>query len=192
MVQNELSVEMRDPKELRTYGKALRRPKGGAIAAMVGSIKRFGFRQPVVVDTADVVIVGHVRLAAALQMRLEKIPVHVADISAEKARLYRVADNRTHDHTSWEVGALIEELTALSYEVKDDRALLEEMTGFEKEELLQLLPPMQSLREGFDELKREALLEEAEIVSSRIEAAREDPDTQRSRMIRCPSCNETF
>ena len=65
-----------------------------AIAKVARSIAEFGFRQPIVVDDKDIVIVGHVRLAAAKQLDLTSVPVHVAGgSSAAQVKAYRLADN---------------------------------------------------------------------------------------------------
>ncbi len=67
-----------------------------AVGAVAKSITDFGFRQPIVVDKDGVIVCGHTRWKAAQQLGLEKVPVHVAaDLSPEKARAYRLADNRT-------------------------------------------------------------------------------------------------
>jgi len=66
------------------------------VEALAKSIKEFGFRQPIVVDSACVIVVGHTRFKAALKLGLKTVPVHVAaDFSPQQARASRVADNRT-------------------------------------------------------------------------------------------------
>jgi hypothetical protein len=45
---------------------------------VAASIREFGFRQPIVVDPAGVIVVGHTRYKAAHKLGLEKVPVHVA------------------------------------------------------------------------------------------------------------------
>ena len=50
-----------------------------AIAKVAKSLESFGFRQPIVVDAEGVIIIGHVRYQAALQLGLDTVPVHVAD-----------------------------------------------------------------------------------------------------------------
>ena len=49
-----------------------------AVDAVAGSIKEFGFRQPIVVDAEGVIVCGHTRWKAAQKLGLEKVPVHVA------------------------------------------------------------------------------------------------------------------
>ncbi len=67
-----------------------------AVDAVAKSIREFGFRQPIVVDTEGVIICGHTRYKAAMQLGLEKVPVHVAkDLTPEQIKAYRIADNKT-------------------------------------------------------------------------------------------------
>ena len=69
-----------------------------AVDAVVQSINEFGFRQPIVVDTDGVIIVGHTRYKAAKKLELDKVPVHVAkDMEPEAVRAYRIADNPHND-----------------------------------------------------------------------------------------------
>lgn len=82
--------------------------------AVAASIADFGFRQPIVVDKDFVVIAGHTRLAAAKQLALTSVPVHVAtDLTPEQIRAYRLADNRVGELAEWDPKLLDLELEAL-------------------------------------------------------------------------------
>ena len=50
-----------------------------AVDKVAASIREFGWRQPIVVDRAGVIICGHVRLQAARKLGVTQVPVHVAD-----------------------------------------------------------------------------------------------------------------
>ena len=59
------------------------------------SIKKFGFDQPIVVDRDGVIIKGHGRRLACLELGLKTVPVLVReDLTPEQVRAARVADNR--------------------------------------------------------------------------------------------------
>ena len=106
-----------------------------AVEAVAASIREFGFRQPVVVDEAGVIIVGHTRYKAAVQLGLEKVPVHVAtDLSAEQVKAYRLADNRTGELAEWDWDQLKFELGDLQ-----DAEFNLELLAFNDEELYRLL-----------------------------------------------------
>lgn len=105
-----------------------------AVAAVAESLRQFGFRQPIVVDAAGVIIVGHARYLAAKKLGLAKVPVHVAaDLTAEQIRAYRLADNKTAELSEWADPALAAELRALAESELDLKAF-----GFTAEEIERL------------------------------------------------------
>lgn len=78
------------------------------------SIKAFGWRQPIVVDEAGVIIVGHSRLAAAKLLKLESVPVHVAKgLTDDQVRAYRLSDNKTATFADWDEAKLADELAEI-------------------------------------------------------------------------------
>src|SRR6185369_15090686 len=87
-----MQVEMRPLASITPY-EHNPRINDAAVDAVVESIRAFGFRQPIVVDEASVIIVGHTRYKAAVKLGLEMVPVHVAvGLTPEQARAYRIAD----------------------------------------------------------------------------------------------------
>jgi hypothetical protein len=85
-----------------------------AVAAVALSIQTFGFRQPLVVDKANVLIIGHTRLKAAKSLGMTEVPVHVAtDLTAEQTRALRLADNKTGEIADWDDQALLAELRSI-------------------------------------------------------------------------------
>ena len=76
--------------------------KNMAVEKVAMSIKEYGFQQPIVVDNNMSIIVGHTRYEAAKSLNLEKIPVVIANISHEKAKAYRIADNKTNESSIWD------------------------------------------------------------------------------------------
>ena len=94
-------------------------------------------RQPLVVDTDGVIIVGHTRWKAAKKLGLTEVPVHVArDLEPEAVRAYRIADNKTAELADWDFDLLPIELKGLG-DCGYDLGLL----GFDKDELAKLLDP---------------------------------------------------
>jgi ParB-like chromosome segregation protein Spo0J len=90
-----MKIEPRKLTDTRPYDNNPRQ-NDDAVAVVANSIREFGFRQPIVVDEAGVIICGHTRYKAAQQLGLEIVPVHMAtDLTREQIRPYRLADNRT-------------------------------------------------------------------------------------------------
>lgn len=132
--KNELRVEQRAVGELRAYEANPRKLPQAAIDKVARSIKEFGFQQPIVVDPQGVIIAGHTRHQAAQKLGLEQVPVIVADLPEDKARAYRLADNRTAQETSWLDDLLADELGALAALDFDLDAI-----GFDEHELKRLM-----------------------------------------------------
>ena len=86
-----------------------------AVEAVAKSISEFGFKMPIVIDSANVIVCGHTRLKAARILGLEKVPcVIVDDLSAEEIKAFRLVDNKTSELASWAVEDLNKELASLS------------------------------------------------------------------------------
>lgn len=95
----------------------------GAVDATANSIKQFGWQQPIVVDKDGVIIVGHTRLKAAKKLGLKEVPVTVAEnLTAEQAKAYRLADNKTSELADWDDDLLageLEELDNLDFDMPE-------------------------------------------------------------------------
>jgi len=129
-----MKVEKRRIDTIRPYEQNPRQ-NDAAVDAVAASIREFGFRQPIVVDTEGVIVVGHTRWKAARKLGLEYVPVHVAkDLSPEQARAYRIADNKSADYADWDLDLLPIELRDLQA-ADFDLGLI----GFDDEELARLL-----------------------------------------------------
>ena len=100
--------------DIKPYETNPRNISQKAVESVAESIQQFGFRQPIVVDADSIVIAGHTRLLAAKHLKLKKVPVHVADLSKEKASAYRLLDNKLNELASWDQGLIDVELEKLS------------------------------------------------------------------------------
>ena len=131
-----MKIELKNTADIKPYPNNPR-INDDAVEAVVTSIREFGFRQPIVVDTEGVIICGHTRYKAALQLGLKKVPVHVArDLTPEQIKAYRIADNKTAELADWDYDLLPIELGELQ-DCNYDLGLL----GFDPEDLAKLLDP---------------------------------------------------
>ena len=136
-----MKIEMWDIDRPKDYPKNPRKSTAQAIAKVGSSIKTFGWRQPVVVDKNDVIIIGHLRRAAGKSVGETQCPVHVADnLSPEKCRALRLADNRVARESDWNIDLLTAEfadLKAMDFDLGQ--------TGFDLAEIDRLLEPAEGL-----------------------------------------------
>jgi len=128
-----MKIEMRKLSDVKPYEKNPR-INDNAVDSVAASIKEFGFRQPIVVDKDGVIIIGHTRWKAAQKLGLEDVPVHVADLDAEKTRALRIADNKLNELSEWD-------LELLPIELKDLQSMDVDLCslGFDLTELEKLL-----------------------------------------------------
>ena len=112
-----------------------------AVSKVVASIKEFGFKNPIIVDKDNVILAGHTRHRAAQELGLDQVPtIIIDDIDKDRARAFRIADNRTSDSAFWDVELLEEILLEL-----------QEDTDMDLEEF------------GFEEIEAKDLFEEVEV-----------------------------
>ena len=129
-----MKVALVDIKRVVPYARNPRKNEA-SVAKVVASLKEFGWRQPIVVDSEMVIVVGHTRYLAAMQLGMDKVPVHVAEgLSAAQVKAYRLMDNRSHEDSEWDDSLLALELADLKGEDFDL-----ELTGFDEDELAEKL-----------------------------------------------------
>ena len=106
-----------------------------AVQPLVDSIKRFGFGAPVVARKADgMIIAGHTRVKAALELRMTDIPVRFLDITEEDAKLLALADNKLAELSRWDDHILADVL----HQLMEDGANLNDI-GFSDAELQEIM-----------------------------------------------------
>lgn len=112
----ELRIEYIDPDKLTPYEGNAKQHPDEQVEHIANSIREFGFRQPIVVDADNVVVIGHGRLLAAKKLGLETVPVVRADdLSEAQVKALRLADNKTNE-SGWDFSALEAELDGLADE----------------------------------------------------------------------------
>lgn len=141
-------------EEIKPYDRNPRIIPQAAVDAVAKSIQAFGFRQPIVVDGDGVILAGHTRYRAALQLGLSEVPVvWQTDISAIQARGYRIADNKTAELSAWDRDALDTEVRDIAAQCDADLDALG-LADWELERILQETQvsrlPEESLVKPFD------------------------------------------
>lgn len=81
-----------------------------AIEKVKESIKMYGYNQYIVADEDLVIIAGHSRYKALVELGMTEVPIIIADLDKEKAKEYRIADNKTNEFAEWNYGDLMVEL----------------------------------------------------------------------------------
>lgn len=168
-----------------------------AIEPVAQSIKRFGFRVPILIDGKGTIIAGHTRYEAAKRLGMDKAPcIRVDDLTDEQIRAYRIADNKVAEASSWNDDVLraeMDALKALDVDLTD--------TGFSEVELDGLLREVEDadFEEFFTEPVRQPpkaadaeqsteTQQSTQLKSSQLAV----PQQSGSKLIQCPHCGEWF
>jgi len=154
-----MKIEIRRLDRIRPYGNNARKIPQRAIDKVAASLQEYGWQQPIVVDKHGVIVVGHVRRLAALQLGWTEAPVHVADkLTAAQIRAYRLMDNRSHEEAEWDLSLLAPELADLSaldfdlsltgFDIYELDALLRDPMDEERADEVPPLPEIAATRPG--------------------------------------------
>ena len=107
-------IELWDIARLIPNARNARTHSEAQVAEIAGSIVAFGFMTPVLVDQNGSIIAGHGRVLAARQLKLERVPVVIADhLTDADKRAYCIADNQIALHAGWNEELLAAELESL-------------------------------------------------------------------------------
>lgn len=103
------------------------------VRQIAGSIRTFGFTNPVLIDSDNTIIAGHGRVEAARLLNQEQVPViRLEHMNDAQLRAYMLADNRLAEKAGWDTDILNIELQHLT-EIELDFDI--EVTGFETAEI---------------------------------------------------------
>ncbi len=112
-----MNIVYRNPGELMPYPGNAKKHSKLQIEKVALSIQKYGFKQPVVIDQDGVIVIGHCRTLAALQIGLTEIPCILADdLTPDQIRELRLIDNKTNE-SAWDTDALAIELNDLNIDL---------------------------------------------------------------------------
>ncbi len=119
-------IVLRNVEELLEYPHNAKKHPEWQVVKISDSIREFGFKQPIVLDKEDAVIVGHGRLRAAQLLGMKKVPCIIAkDLTPDQVKAYRLADNKLNE-SDWDMDLVTEEL-------KDLPECMIDLTGFDED-----------------------------------------------------------
>jgi DNA modification methylase len=109
------------------------------IRQIANSIRRFGWTYPILTDENRVILAGHGRYYAALELGLREVPViPVSGLSDAEKQALALADNKIAANAGWDRQLLAQELCELA-KLLPAYDLDLEITGFEAAEIDSLL-----------------------------------------------------
>lgn len=133
-----MTIEHLATASLIPYARNAKKHDANQVAKLAGSIREFGFNNPVLIDADNGIIAGHGRVLAAQSLGLEKIPcIRLGHLTPTQKQAYILADNRLAEiGGGWDMEMLKLEISDL---IEDDINF--ESIGFSDGELEEFLQP---------------------------------------------------
>lgn len=117
--QQVLSVEWMEIDRLIPYERNAKTHSKEQISNVAKSISKYGWKQPIVVDSDYVIVIGHCRYLAAKELALGSVPVVVArDLTKEQSAELRIIDNKSNE-SPWDNEMLAVELPGIDLSLFD-------------------------------------------------------------------------
>ena len=131
----DLAIDYRPLASLIPYARNARTHSAAQVAMIAGSIREYGFTNPVLVDGSNGIIAGHGRVLAAGKLGMTSVPViELAHLTPAQKQAYILADNKLAEQAGWdrdllalEVGDLVGlglDLSTLGFDVGEIDDLL--------------------------------------------------------------------
>lgn len=115
----ELRIEYLNIEDLKPYENNPRNNEE-AVEYVANSIREFGFKVPIIIDSDNVIVAGHTRLKASELLGLEKVPcIRASDLSEDQVRAFRLADNKASEFATWDLGKLEIELEDIEFDMQE-------------------------------------------------------------------------
>ncbi len=88
----------------------------GAVEAVKESIIQCGYIAPIIVDEENVVLAGHTRLRAVIELGMDKVHVGIAEgLTEDQKKKYRLLDNKVNELAQWDYDKLRQESEGLDF-----------------------------------------------------------------------------
>lgn len=120
--------------ELQPYENNPRK-NDAAVPYVAESIKKYGFKVPIVIDRNGVIVAGHTRYLASIELGLDKVPCIVADdLTDEQVKEFRLVDNKVSEFAGWDFDMLADELQELDLDAEAFGFEMPSVDGEEEDE----------------------------------------------------------
>ena len=160
MGKHTTEMKMVSTSKLIPYVNNARTHSQEQVNKLRGSLREFGFINPVIIDADYNVIAGHGRLMAAKEEGIEEVPCVLVDyLSEAQKKAYILADNRYAQDAGWD-----EELLRLEIESLEGMDFDVSLTGFNEDEIADLFADSEGTGAEDDDFDLSDALEQAAFV----------------------------
>jgi len=113
MIDVSKKIVMKPITEVKPYVRNPRKNEK-TVKLLVDIIPKVGFNVPLVIDKNGIIVKGHARYAAAIQLGMDSVPCVVTDADEEAIKLDRIADNKISEFSEWVTDELLHEVDMLN------------------------------------------------------------------------------
>ena len=112
---NKPAVEMVATDKLIPYARNAKKHDEAQVALIAGSIRQFGFNNPILIAEDNGIVAGHGRVLAAMKLGMAEVPcIRLSHLDENQRRAYILADNRLAElGGGWDLDMLAAEMDAL-------------------------------------------------------------------------------
>lgn len=126
---------IRSVSELIPYVRNARVHSPAQVAQLAGSIREFGFTNPILIDEKNNIIAGHGRVLAAQSLNMTSVPcIIVTGLTKTQRQALILADNKLALNATWDDEMLLMELGELH-----EAGFSLDVVGFSEDEMASLL-----------------------------------------------------
>lgn len=134
-MSDRLQIKYLPVASLQGYEGNARQHSKAQLKKLKRSIRQNGWTNPILIDEAGMVLAGHGRLAAAIELGIDRVPtIELSRMTPAQKRAYILADNKIAEQASWSKGMLLGEMKDLA-----DLGFDLEETGFDTSEIDRIL-----------------------------------------------------
>lgn len=139
-----MQIEIVAIEALIPYARNARTHSDEQVTQIAGSIREFGFTNPVLIDGDGGIIAGHGRVMGARKLGMSEVPcIRLAHLSEAQRRAYIIADNKLALNAGWD-----DEMLALEFQDLQGMGFDLELTGFALGDISELLAELDATPEG--------------------------------------------
>ena len=147
--KNKLQIVYKNVDDLIPYARNAKIHDENNINLIAGSIKSFGFNNPVLLDGENGIIAGHGRVIASKKLGIKQIPtIELQGLSDAEKRAYIIADNRLTEKSEWD-----KEILSLELQDLNELGIDLNIIGFDDEDLNNIIQeePPEVVEDEFSE-----------------------------------------
>jgi hypothetical protein len=134
-----MKIEQIPTEKLIPYARNAKKHDAAQVSKLAGSIREFGFNNPVLIDKDNGIIAGHGRVMAAQKLELKDVPcIRLGHLTDTQRKAYILADNRLAElGGGWDEKMLKVELESIGMDeswLNFDELFEKELTNNDSEE----------------------------------------------------------